>query len=545
MTKKRILIANDAHWLGTGYGVYGKELLTRLYNTGKYEIAELACYASEETARKNSEHSKWRVYSNVPDQKNKEEYQNYSSSTVNAFGLWRFENVLIDFQPDVVFDMRDYWMYSFQETSPLRQFYRWVVMPTVDSAPQNPDWLNTFANFDVTIPYTEWAKKTLKEQCGNRINLFPDIANAGVNLEEFVPAANKQKAVKEIFGEDLIITGCVMRNQKRKLFPNVLMVYKKYLDQLLEKGNTELYNKSYLYLHTSYPESNGWNLPSLLLEHDLLDKTFITSICVNCRAVYPTKFHENVSICEICNKPSCMITSTQNAVPTHSLVKIYQTFDLFLQVAICEGFGMPQIEAAACGVPIASVDYSAMSEIVKKLEGYPIPAKCLFRELETGADRAQPDNEALLSILHHHHSLSEEEKEIMGNKTRKLCEKYYSWDLVADVWDRAINSVDLSKNIPWDAPEREIDLSQVVPGKLSPANFVKFIVVNIIKEPELLKTSFIIRLIKDLSNGYRIESSGIKKLNHRDVVNDLQNYAQRKKTIENKRINREQLVKEL
>jgi hypothetical protein len=52
MIKKRIFIANDASCLNTGYGIYGKEILTRLHNSNKYEIAELGCYATKETASK-------------------------------------------------------------------------------------------------------------------------------------------------------------------------------------------------------------------------------------------------------------------------------------------------------------------------------------------------------------------------------------------------------------------------------------------------------------------------------------------------------------
>ena len=40
------------------------------------------------------------------------------------------------------------------------------------------------------------------------------------------------------------------------------------------------------------------------------------------------------------------------------------TFDLYVQYANSEGFGLPQVEAAGCGIPVASVDYSAMSSVV-------------------------------------------------------------------------------------------------------------------------------------------------------------------------------------
>lgn len=542
MRKRRILIANDASYLGTGYGVYGKELLSRLHNTGKYEIAEIACYATTDNKERYSVFP-WKVYPNAPSsviEAEKPELKSYASSPVNHFGQWRFDAVCSHFKPDVVFDMRDYWMFAFQEISMLRPYYKWVVMPTVDSAPQKPEWLYTFQNMDLVIPYTDWAKKTLQKQCGDSINLFPDIANAGVDLLAFQPPQDKKEIKKKILDEeDLSITGCVMRNQKRKLFPNVFKSYKQYLDRLLLEGKKDLYNKSFLYLHTSYPESTGWDIPSLLIEYNLFNKVYLTSICLNCSATYATKFHECSVICNKCQQKSCIHPSPNHNIKTDNLVQIYQTFDLFLQVAICEGFGMPQVEAAACGVPIASVDYSAMTEIVKKLEGYPIKVKTLFREMETGADRANPDNEHLAEIIYQHHvEKSENEKQKMSHRTRELCEKYYSWDGVADVWDRALSSVDISSNLSWDSPTRNVDVSQMVPKGLAEIEVVKFIIDKILIEPYIWKTAPIKKMVRDLTNGFASEQGrAVKKITMSEVVSQLEGLLKKKAVTENIRTN--------
>jgi hypothetical protein len=39
MTKKKILLVNEASYLATGFAVYGHEILTRLHKTDKYDIA--------------------------------------------------------------------------------------------------------------------------------------------------------------------------------------------------------------------------------------------------------------------------------------------------------------------------------------------------------------------------------------------------------------------------------------------------------------------------------------------------------------------------
>ena len=40
--KKKILFVTKSHKLASGFGTYAKEILQRIYDTGKYEIAQLA-----------------------------------------------------------------------------------------------------------------------------------------------------------------------------------------------------------------------------------------------------------------------------------------------------------------------------------------------------------------------------------------------------------------------------------------------------------------------------------------------------------------------
>ena len=40
-------------------------------------------------------------------------------------------------------------------------------------------------------------------------------------------------------------------------------------------------------------------------------------------------------------------------------------FDVYVQTAGAEGFGMPILDAMACGTPVVAPDYSAMSEQVR------------------------------------------------------------------------------------------------------------------------------------------------------------------------------------
>jgi hypothetical protein len=249
-------------------------------------------------------------------------YEIYRSNPQNQFGAWRFDRVVLDFKPHIVFDIRDYWMYSYQEISSLREYFHWIIMPTVDSAPQKTDWLFTFANADVVVPYTQWAKNVLNTSCGKTINLFPKIANAGVNPKDFYPLSDKQAHKIKFFGRNYDVIGSVMRNQKRKLFPDIFYAFRKYLNYLIENGLKEKADNTVLYLHTSYPEENGWDLPALLLEYQIIDKVYFSYLCKNCNFYFPAKFKGSLTLCPHCKKNAGCFTRVTNHVNNSYLNQI-------------------------------------------------------------------------------------------------------------------------------------------------------------------------------------------------------------------------------
>lgn len=541
--KKRIFIANDSSCLNTGYGVYGKEILTRLHNSDKFEVAELGCYVDHNNPI--IKNIPWKFYPNAV-HNNDPLAQQYNSNTLNQFGLWRFNRALVDFKPHIVFDIRDYWMYVYQETSPYRKYFHWVLMPTTDSSPPKIEWLYTFASADIIVPYTQWAKNVLNGYGQNQINLFPKIANAGINGNEFYPIENKKEHKIKFFGKDVSVTGLVMRNQRRKLFADILLAYRQYLEKLKESNQIALHDRSILYFHTSYPEDSGWDFPSLLLEFGLLEKTYFTYVCKKCGDFFPAKFQTSVTCCPACKERSAVIASPSHGIKTNQLNEVYNLFDIFIQYAICEGFGMPQVEAAACGLKIASVDYSAMSEIVRNLNGIPIPVDRVFRELDTNADRVYPDIKATVNILYNFFvNTSDETKMIDSIDIRNKCLSMYTWDNVYKVWEECFDSIDISKKLSWDykdtAPPNH---TLKVPNNLNNKEFITFICNNIINSPELLNTATIQNLIRDADSGFVARNKNMTVLSRENIIQYLEGFLNNKIMHENMRANPDSLKKE-
>ena len=435
--KLRILFSSEASFINSGFGNYTRELLTRLYSLNKYDIAEFASYGFVNDSRDSG--IPWKYYANAV-KSDDSRYKEYMSRTDNQFGRWRFDKVVMDFKPHANCDIRDYWMSYYQAFSPVRDYFNWILMPTVDSAPQQEQWIDTFINADAIFTYSDWGANVLKEQSNNRIN-YIDTVSPGVDLNTFCPKNKQDLRNKYNIPQDAIIIGSVMRNQKRKLIPELLLSVRQLIDRLYAE-NSQYADKVYLYIHTSYPDA-GWDIPELLKDTRMSNRTLFTYKCNRCGATEASVYSSPNKLCKQCFSFSNRFISVSGGVSNEVLSEIYNLFDLYIQYSIAEGFGLPQVEAGACGVPIATVNYSAMVDIINKLEAYPIGIGSYFKELETKAIRVYPDNNSLIDIIYKYIHLSDEEKQLKSKKVRLLTEEHYCWDKIAAKWEKFFD------NSPW------------------------------------------------------------------------------------------------
>jgi len=497
--KPRILWMGEATFLNTGYGVYGKEVLSRLHDTGKYEIAELGGYGHFADQQAND--IPWTYYGCMPD--TPKDNDKYTSQSPNQWGLWKFEDICLDFKPDIVLDIRDWWMVEYVSRSPFRHHFHWGIMPTIDSAPQMEQWLATYLDADSVCAYSTFGRDTMLHDTNSRIN-FCGLAPPAANYEYLKPVSDKRRHKEAMgFEPNVKIVGTIMRNQKRKLYPDLLQAFKLFLEQYPSVGHD-----TFLYLHVSYPDI-GWDIPRLIRESGIGHKVMCTYICHQCQHVFPSFFHDAVQTCSKCGQPSARLPSNHRGATTRDLAAIINCFDVYVQYSICEGFGMPQVEAAACGVPVMSVDYSAMESVVRNLKGTPIEVQRLFRESETHAYRALPNNQALADHLGRFLSKPESLRLKAGRDAYLACRKHYDWSRTTKVWEKIIDGVELRPlEETWNSPPRIIDPNLNIPDSLSAENFVRWGVANIRGEPSQIDSYITLRMIRDLNYGEAISGFG-------------------------------------
>tara|TARA_B100002019_G_scaffold133692_1_gene114984 strand:+ start:3615 stop:5270 length:1656 start_codon:yes stop_codon:yes gene_type:complete len=520
MSKLKILMCSEASFLSSGFATYTREILNRLYATNKYEIAEFASYSHVNDPRDKD--IPWRLYANAvrdDDPRHKE----YSARPDNAFGRWRFDKVVVDFKPDVVIDIRDYWMSSYQELSPCRPYFHWILMPTIDSAPQQQLWMDTYLSADAVFTYSDWGANVLKEQSSGHVN-YVDTASPGVDLNTFRIKDTQQCKASLGIDENSVIIGSVMRNQKRKLIPRLCGAFRKLLDQY-ETSNSSTGKNLYLYLHTSWPDA-GWDIPEVLKENRLLNKVLFTYVCKSCNDVSAQVFSGPNIVCPKCLNKTKVFPSVSSGISTEQLSTIYNTFNLYVQYAICEGFGMPQVEAAACGVPVATVDYSAMCDIVNKLKAYPIKVDAEFKELETRAIRVYPDNDDLIQTINKVLNLPQSMIDKKRKKTRELTEKFYDWDIIAKKWENYLDSlIDNRYHADWSKIQQLETLDNIADIETS-QNIDQMLLMchRGLGDIEKISSSRMLHFLNDIDNGFQLQGLQTKAIDINTIIDQINTY---------------------
>jgi glycosyltransferase involved in cell wall biosynthesis len=489
--KKRILAVAESSFRPTGFGSYGLEVLSYLHATGKYEILELGCFGTYGDVRASE--LPWKFETALPNPEIPEEVEKYNSSATNSHGDWKFEAVCCDHRPHIVLDWRDIWCSTFECNSPFRPFYHLAIAPTIDAIPLMDEWVDNLVNADAVFTYSDW----WLPHVGSARDKIEFVGNTppGADLDTFSvrPKAEHRRAMG--VEEDALIIGFVCRNQKRKLIPDLMEAFSIFL----QEAPPAIAKRACLYIHTGFPDL-AWNIPRLLKETGLGHKVLFTYHCTNCGAAYPDYFQDAIAVCRSCNQTTARMHNDNLGVPRKVLADVYNLFDVYVQLATNEGFGMPLVEAAACGVPVMAVDYSAMGDVVRKLKGTPLPVARYTVEQDSHRRFAFPAYADLVRELVKILSMPNSARAAMGFAARKAVEDCYAWGKTAKKWEAHVDSVAIKPDSEtWDSPPRIHRPNLNVPQGLTNSQFVTWALINIAGRPDMLTSHFAIRMVRDLN----------------------------------------------
>lgn len=479
----RVLVISEFSVLSSGYSTYCKSLIQGLFNRN-IEVAELATYCEAGDPRIGE--IPWKVYPVMPHPQDPRR-RIYDSDPQAVFGKLCLDSAVMDFKPDYVLTITDAWYINWIPFTATRDLFSWIHMPTVDAVGQNYEWLDLYNSCDGIVTYTDFSKKLL----ANEGNLFAHFECGMPASELFYPVDKNRIKASWGLNPDLKIVGFVSRNQRRKLFGDLMSGFS---DFVKRTKNTD----SILWLHTSFPDRQGWNLPRLIMDNELCSKVVLTYYCP-CGHVFPSHFTGAKGFCAKCRRWTANTSNVSGAIPDVEMARIFNSFDLYVQYANSEGLGHGAIQAAACGVPVALVDYSAMEDVSTKLEGFKIPPKAMIEEIETGCLRAVPDNGVLSKTIEDFFDLPATLRKLKGQETRDNYVKWYSWDKTVDRW------MEVMRLTPKKNGTLTIKLpAQITEDILTKTNnqqYVRWLFSEVLCMPEKLGTYLELKFVKDLQYG--------------------------------------------
>jgi glycosyltransferase involved in cell wall biosynthesis len=207
---------------------------------------------------------------------------------------------------------------------------------------------------DYPVTYCESGAKAIRK-------FFPNsnvvVAPHGIDHEDFNPLDPKiRQKLRELVGwDDKFIVMNVGSNKRVKQQPYLIDTMR----ILLERGHDDIY----MYLHTRAFDDHimqGWTLDWI---RDLA--TIQSGLPVDQHILFPSllgprwmgvpyKYGDDEQLWRMSVPPSAKLRGQFFA--SLDFITRYCLADLYVDVSSAEGFGLPPLEAAACGVPVISVD---------------------------------------------------------------------------------------------------------------------------------------------------------------------------------------------
>jgi len=223
---------------------------------------------------------------------------------------------------------------EFIDRSPFRHNFSFIAMPTIDGEPQRELWLDMYKRCDAILTYSKYGMDLLK-RTGRPGTKLTTIASPGVDLEIFKPPDDKRSHKAKLgIDPNSILIGMTARNQKRKLYYDLIEAFSMWLHKSKTKGHLELARRTFLYLHTSYPDV-GYDIGKAIKDFKVSNKVIMTYLCKNCNTVFPAFFSGEIATCRKCGAMTAHPPNASHSCPRSVLADIMKTFDLHVQYSIC------------------------------------------------------------------------------------------------------------------------------------------------------------------------------------------------------------------
>ena len=380
----RIMYQCNAPWATTGYGVQGKHLVPRLKALG-HEIAYFAYYGLQGGAL------------------------NLDGTPILPMGhrAWG-EDILPahmkSFKADLHISLMDVWVTEHYGNMAKQFGWTWLPWTPIDQSPVPNLVLERLEGAHTVLPYAKFGEKNLRAAGVQNVSYVPH----GVDVDTFTPGDKAEARRRLGLPGDKFIVGMVAANKgypSRKCFPEQLLAFAQF-----KKRHPD----AMMYIHTlRTPEHGGIDFDALLKRVGLDDGSVMFADQYRYILGYPEP----------------------------AMADLYRAFDFLSLTSMGEGFGIPLIEAQACGTPVVTSDNTAMTELCfggrLVTEQYPFWTPL-------GAWAMIPDHRAVAEAYEQMcDALHDPEQEMQLAQAARMGALDYSWDnVVAQFWNPLLELVE-------------------------------------------------------------------------------------------------------
>lgn len=383
MSKLRLMFSSNAFWSSSGYGVQGKSLLPRLAELpefgGRQNIAQFAWYGLQGGMH------------------NVEGFQVYPAGA-DPYGNDIVDSHMRDFGANLLISLIDVWV--MKQTAEKIAPAIWCPWLPIDHDPVPEAFLASLQGAHLPLTYSKWGQQKLREAGIENTYIPHGIESSIYRVDPNVDnvKAFKQQALRTT-GHLTVMVSANKGYPDRKAFQ---VQFRAWAEFAKDKPDARLY------VHTEpTPMYGGLDLVKLAQACGIADKV-----------MFPDRYQY------------------YKGLPAEFLAMIYNAADAFMGNSMSEGFGIPIIEAQACGAPVVVTNFSSMPELVRwgfKVE----PADMFWSPMNAWQSFPSKDGivEALESLHATWHDQGDAWTMSQRLRTSKAIHNEFSWDtIVRDQW---------------------------------------------------------------------------------------------------------------